>query len=295
MTSAQKGITDQIGYGLKDGGLVFIADVPRGLACACTCAKCGRPLVAKKGQVRQHHFAHYEASNCRGAAESVLHLLAKELIRNLNDIQLPPYEFLVNRHAGFGESIRHRAIVAKGGVFHFQEVRVEEIEGNFIPDLVLESGLKSLIVEIAVTHKVPRDKLRKIRRRNKPAIEIQLDVSDSLLPRNVLQAKLRLELASKTWLFHPDQRVEERAFFARLRQARASFRRRLNPRPDDERAGTQANPPRQTDRHAALQFIPGGRHFQDECDRLMDGFQRTHGRLPTMDECLQLWPRLWKR
>lgn len=31
---------DRTGYGLRDGALVFIADVPSGLACGCMCARC---------------------------------------------------------------------------------------------------------------------------------------------------------------------------------------------------------------------------------------------------------------
>lgn len=46
------------GYGIKDGNLVHISDVPRGLACACVCVDCGKPLLARKGNKRREHFAH---------------------------------------------------------------------------------------------------------------------------------------------------------------------------------------------------------------------------------------------
>jgi hypothetical protein len=84
---------DYIGYGMRDGKLLFIADVPRGLACRCVCARCGQTLVAKKGPTRQHHFAHLKVTSCHGAAESVLHLLAKELIADLDVLAIPQYKF----------------------------------------------------------------------------------------------------------------------------------------------------------------------------------------------------------
>ena len=58
---------DYTGYGMRDGKLLFISDVPRGLACGCVCARCHQPLVAKKGPIRRHHFSHLKDTNCHGA------------------------------------------------------------------------------------------------------------------------------------------------------------------------------------------------------------------------------------
>lgn len=41
--------------------LVDIKDVERGLACQCTCFECGETVIARKGEIKEHHFAH--ASN----------------------------------------------------------------------------------------------------------------------------------------------------------------------------------------------------------------------------------------
>lgn len=288
---------DSIGYGLKDGVLTYIEDVPRGLACGCVCARCGRVLIAKKGKVRQHHFAHHESVDCHGAVESVLHRLAKELIHGMNEIQLPPYAFRMERRSGLTGLMRHQAVIAKGGQFRYRTVRVEESVGSFVPDLVLEADSLTLIVEIAVTHKVSREKLRKIRKHNKPAIEVRLDAGDSFLPRDLLQEKLQLDLTSKAWLFHPGQRWEEQVFFKRLRQARSSYRRLLKHEPWDENAGEQVSLSgrhgRQSD--GSLSTGSGSRSFQEECDRTINEFLRANGRQPTMEECIRLWPRLWKR
>ena len=67
-----------ITHGLNEGELVSIADVESGLKCNCTCTKCGEPLVAKKGEVKDHHFAHSVDSDCSG--ETIKHIMAKQEI-----------------------------------------------------------------------------------------------------------------------------------------------------------------------------------------------------------------------
>jgi hypothetical protein len=278
---------DCTGYGMRDGNLLYIADVPSGLACRCVCARCGKLLVAKKGLVRRHHFAHFKITNCQGAAESALHLLAKELLAEMDSFTVPPYAFVRQRKTRAGVPVRHQAQVAKGGQFPILKVRIEEHEGDFVPDIVIEAGAKSLIVEVAVTHKVTRAKLRKIRRRDLPAIEIRLDAIDSMLPRELLKVKLQQDLASKVWLFHPAQRVAERMFASTYRTVLARgrvkvtmgsapvvYRRDLTPVPPQSGSSSQ----------------PDWR----ECDRVGEEFNRTNGRYPNAEECQKLWPHLFK-
>ncbi len=50
-------------YALKDGVMVSIDAVERGLECGCACPKCKQPLEAKKGEIRQRHFAHLGEEN----------------------------------------------------------------------------------------------------------------------------------------------------------------------------------------------------------------------------------------
>lgn len=65
-----------------DKQLVNINDVVTGINCKCVCPACNEPLIAKnKGQKRKHHFAHQSGTECKYAVESMLHILAKEKIR----------------------------------------------------------------------------------------------------------------------------------------------------------------------------------------------------------------------
>lgn len=67
----------------SDKELVNVDDVPTGNECGCICPACNEPLMAKnQGQKRIHHFAHQSGTECDFAYESMLHLLAKDKIRN---------------------------------------------------------------------------------------------------------------------------------------------------------------------------------------------------------------------
>lgn len=76
------------------GAIRFVADVPRGLACGCTCPGCGSPLVAKRGEVKVWHFAHeadQERPECLVGATNLLRRLAIELLQASPHISLPEY------------------------------------------------------------------------------------------------------------------------------------------------------------------------------------------------------------
>ena len=76
-------------YGIKDGQIVSINDVNSGKTCGCVCPSCGEQLIAKKGKIMIHHFAHASTKDCEYGYETSLHLLAKDIIKNLNHFVLP--------------------------------------------------------------------------------------------------------------------------------------------------------------------------------------------------------------
>jgi hypothetical protein len=81
----------EIPYALRAGAIVHVSEVARGLDCGCVCALCGDAVIARKDAHREHHFAHFRDSDCSGAAESLLHRLAKELLSIAKALALPPY------------------------------------------------------------------------------------------------------------------------------------------------------------------------------------------------------------
>lgn len=102
-------------YACKNGQLVHVSTVERGLKCGCYCPNCRNPVIARKGIKRAYHFAHTRGTECMGAAETVLHLLAKEIVEELSSISIPEYRYKREKSLHSGIRIQHEQLLAKGG------------------------------------------------------------------------------------------------------------------------------------------------------------------------------------
>jgi len=65
-----------------DGRFRDVNEVPRGLDCGCVCADCGGRVVAKKGDIYAHHFAHHDRRKCRNALEASLFGMVVTLMKD---------------------------------------------------------------------------------------------------------------------------------------------------------------------------------------------------------------------
>jgi len=86
------------GLDIKDGRLVDVSEVPRGRGCGCVCPSCGTPLIARKGDLKQWHFAHATRSvystterECEYSLYVSIRLMARQLIGDRISIMLPEY------------------------------------------------------------------------------------------------------------------------------------------------------------------------------------------------------------
>jgi hypothetical protein len=272
-----------IAYGLLEGQLKHISEVPRGLACNCICPKCAGALVARQGDVRIAHFAHTVQTTCDGGTESVLHRLAKELISGMDSMSIPAYEFLGREVVG-SRTVEYCSLVTSEEKVAFSRVQVEHRLSGMVPDLLLWCGDRTLIVEIAVTHRVDEFKRAQIAEVGLPAIEIRLAPTDVVLSREELRAKLANDLASKQWLFHPKQLEHEEKFLSLVTDAR----NRLNQerRESDRiyirqitRQSPRALPP--ADSFSMKQFLQFERHLAQ--------FFLKNRRFPSLSESRQLY------
>lgn len=69
--------------------LRHISEVVSGMACGCVCAACGRPLEARKGEVRQHHFAHNSNNECVYASEVAIYREIADILEHSRILALP--------------------------------------------------------------------------------------------------------------------------------------------------------------------------------------------------------------
>lgn len=78
----QEPLQGEVPFGITpEGDLVAVQDMPAGLACGCVCPGCGGALVARKGGVRTHHFAHHSAASSGTCnRETVEHAIAKKVV-----------------------------------------------------------------------------------------------------------------------------------------------------------------------------------------------------------------------
>lgn len=170
------------------GHLVHVDDVPNGEACGCTCPECDSKLIAKnKGQHNQHHFAHVGGSDCVGAVESALHLMAKEILSEGKKIMLPRYPLQV------------------GGVRLFKSIEVESYdkELSLRPDCVGDTAGQKLWVEFKRSHEVDTDKAAKIKSAKIECVEIDINAC----PLDPLKMKEFLEESSENrqWIYFKGQ------------------------------------------------------------------------------------------
>lgn len=135
------------------GRMRGVGEVEQGLACNCVCPGCGNPLVARKGPVRVHHFAHQGAS-CTTGAETALHRMAKQIVADERRLVEPGQDAAT--------------------VFRDAALPDEMCWPGRRPDVVLWSETAALHVEVTVTHRCSLEKLDEIIRAGIPSIELDL-------------------------------------------------------------------------------------------------------------------------
>ncbi|TVY06887.1 competence protein CoiA family protein, partial [Paenibacillus cremeus] len=147
------------------------------------CPFCNEPVISKKGQERQHHFAHAPGTNCTASEETILHFNAKhylaycikqnvdivfevstELLEPklnsvLTSLNIKQYPLSLNSLANFYK---------KAGVY------VEKSVGPYIVDVYMkhESYTYGFVFEIVVTHEMEPEKLQWLHENHVPYLEI---------------------------------------------------------------------------------------------------------------------------
>jgi len=186
-------------FGLRGERLLSIGEVERGLACGCVCPACRQPLVARKGPGKVHHFSHYRGEACGFGLESALHHAAKRLLTEVRKIMLPAV-YLPN----------HRAPVFSARMMHIDALWMEQRTARLVPDLLLRSGKRWLLVEVAVTHPSGEEKIRRIRKMGYAALEVDLRDMQATLQDpggqwddRLLERRLVWRQMGKSWLFNP--------------------------------------------------------------------------------------------
>ena len=162
--------TVKIPFAERRGQLVHVSTVPRGLKCGCVCPVCKETVVARKGEVMSHHFAHYRRGTC--SPETVLHYLGKRLLHDR-----------IVRHLAEGKKLplrwncpycpdTHRGDLLKLARQVEMEVQLEGCR----PDLVLWDGDEEpvAVLEMVVTHQPDENVLEYCEKRGVTLLQFNL-------------------------------------------------------------------------------------------------------------------------
>ncbi len=181
-------------HGVREGKLLHISEVASGLECECVCPRCGDRLVAKKGPIREHHFAHAAGGDCPTAVETALHRAAKEILERRKEIVLP----------SVGIEFLHRPpkVIAPEGRYQLDSVALEQRLGDFIPDVIAYVKDRPLLIEIRVTHGIDDQKLERIKSAGISTVEIDLSAAPRDFPREVLEALVVEAGDHKRWVYN---------------------------------------------------------------------------------------------
>ena len=152
----------KVPYGERDGLLIHVDDVPKGLACNCICPSCGGKLVARKGKTNVHHFAHHQEGNCDG--ETLLHILGKRLLHSRISDAIYKRESLPFQWRCSECSDVHTSDLTAMAA----SVALERSIGKIQPDVTIfdQHGDPRVAVEIVVTHE-PEPSVWEYARENK--------------------------------------------------------------------------------------------------------------------------------
>lgn len=181
----------------SNGRLVHVDEVPRGLACECVCPRCDAQLVARKGEKKQHHFAHAGGADCAGARMTALHMLAQKIIQEEKKIRTPYYDEYIKNESK---------------IIEFVSVELEphySIQGiNRRPDCVgkvqKDNKIIGLWIEIKVTHKVDDKKQNDIKKLGVNCMEIDLsELLHTDYTKETISAALFTEIKNKKWINYP--------------------------------------------------------------------------------------------
>lgn len=199
--------SSKIAWGYDGNVFIHIDDATSGINCGCACPECGTPLIAKKGNIKDWHFAHEQLSNCQG--ESALHQLGKQAVVDIasqkDKITLPSqyYQTFVQQKPFIIKGNLSCAIDNKDECASRLLSAKEEVKrGALVFDTLANADdFDELVVEIFVTHKKTGNDIIKFKAMGISAFEIDL----SYLPWNASYSDIISAVkcgAPRKWLSH---------------------------------------------------------------------------------------------
>ncbi|NTS78703.1 hypothetical protein HR060_17815 [Catenovulum sp. SM1970] len=209
--------TTELKYAVNEiGDIKHISEVERGLSCNCICPYCKSALVAKKGDIKSHHFAHHNGEDCLKGGETMLHLMSKQILMDEKRVMTHGELLQVNAEDALGFHHELTDYIATQ-VLQGSDAVLEPNLGSYRPDVSLNVKGTWLDIEIFVTHQVDDDKATQQSTRKRDMLEIDL----SQLPRDLSMDELKeqvLYLAPRNYIYGSNREAKLEALTTKVNQ-----------------------------------------------------------------------------
>lgn len=141
--------------------------------------------------------------------ETVLHFLAKQILRHAGEIQVPAIRHEVTRRAATGMSFT-RTWFKSETTLTLSNIELECRLGRVVPDIVCEARdergnlLQRLCIEITVTNPIEEERKARLQLEGDATLEVDLSRTGGRLTQAEFQDMLVREIAFKSWIWHPE-------------------------------------------------------------------------------------------
>jgi len=163
------------------------------------CRSCGAELVARKGEIRSHYFAHVSTDlnierKCTYSNETYRHKIAKEILQRIKKIKVPIlYKFPPAGISGWAMKLREAETIEafsvknerqfyedeNGNIKHGKNIDFKKNEKKHLliqPDVTFfdKDNKPILLIEVVATHGIDPGKLAKIKRLGIDTIQVSI-------------------------------------------------------------------------------------------------------------------------
>ncbi len=131
---------------IESGKLTSIEDVESGENCKCICLYCETALIAKKGEIKRHHFAHKNKKECAYGFALALHERVQQVLSNTSEIAIPEHP----GYAGWIYTERQKTKISS--------IRSELLYHKTIPTIIIQSGIGEFTLDIFCDKRIQKEK-----------------------------------------------------------------------------------------------------------------------------------------
>lgn len=229
-------------YGERNGSLVTASEVARGLSCGCLCPACGHRLQSHQGSIITPYFSHYRGCDCGASYQSALHMLAKDVLLEEKKILLPGLvvwsDISIARTGARPES---ETLVEPWTTINVDSVTLEKKLGRIVPDVLVKSNDRVLLVEIKVTHGIDVEKLSYIKSNNLNVIEFDFSKARGIVDKDHVRRVLTQSYRGATTGFGRGQWIHHHEMTRTIEKLTKQYIEKYSIKADDKGGESKTN------------------------------------------------------